>query len=93
MRRQFVRQAVIFSKARSIKGVTQAQLGDLVGVHPQFVSNWERGLCAPPKEALDRVIIVLEISRKDLCKAMLEDAKTFIEDQVYPSKKLYQRAA
>ena len=33
--------------ARTALGVNQFQLGHLIGVHGQSVSNWERGIGAP----------------------------------------------
>ena len=41
--------------ARSVRrirdgiGLTQSQLGELLGVHPLTVSKWERGLLSPNK--------------------------------------------
>lgn len=39
-----------FLKSRRIeRGLTQAELAKALGYSsPQFVSNWERGLCLPP---------------------------------------------
>ncbi len=32
-------------------------------VHIQFVSNWERGLCMPPKHCLKNLAAVLKLTR------------------------------
>ena len=48
-------------KYRTAKGITQEQLGELVGVTTQAVSKWERG-GTPDAELLPRLAEVLEVS-------------------------------
>lgn len=48
-------------KYRTAKGITQEQLGELVGVTTQAVSKWERG-GTPDAELLPRLSQVLEVS-------------------------------
>ena len=36
--------------------LSQAKLAKKIGVHVQFVSNWERGLCAPPDHCLKKLL-------------------------------------
>ena len=44
------------AKYRKLKGYTQEQLGELVGVSGQAVSKWERELCYPD------IFLLLDIS-------------------------------
>lgn len=43
-------------------GLTQAELSAKLKVHVQFVSNWERGTCAPPSHCFQ---LALDISDAD----------------------------
>lgn len=49
-------------KAREDKGLTQKQLADKLGIaSAQLISNWERGLCAPPLKKLNSLSNALGI--------------------------------
>jgi len=49
-------------KAREDKGMTQKQLADKLGIaSAQLISNWERGLCAPPIKKLGNLASILGI--------------------------------
>ena len=43
------------AKARMAAGMTQAQLAESIGVKPQQIGNWERGLRNPKIEALRKI--------------------------------------
>lgn len=63
---------------------TQASLAEeLKGVHNQFVSNWERGLCAPPSHSFDNLIKVLKLNRAELVEAMMADQESSIKKFIY----------
>ena len=68
-------------------GLTQKGLAEkLEGVHSQFVSNWERGLCAPPSHSFEDVIRILKLDRKILVEVMLKDSRIQIEAAVFRKK-------
>jgi transcriptional regulator with XRE-family HTH domain len=75
-------------KAKRLElGYTQAEVASkLNGLHVQIVSNWERGLCAPPAHCFHKAIDLLKVSRKLVEKAMVEDARQEIIARVYNSK-------
>ena len=52
-------------KIRTEKGITQEQLGELIGVTTQAVSRWERG-GTPDAELLPRISDVLGVSTDSL---------------------------
>lgn len=67
--------------------LTQRELAQALGdMNSQFVSNWERGLCAPPSHCFQKLIELLKINREQLVQVMLEDSKTVIEAKVYKKK-------
>lgn len=49
-------------KAREMKGLTQKELAKKLGiVSAQLISNWERGLCAPPLKKLQPLTSILGV--------------------------------
>jgi len=81
---EFHQMGLFLKKKRIEAGFTQSQLASKLGdVHSQFVSNWERGLCAPPGHSLQKVIDLLKINREKLVEVMLVDAQVEIESRVY----------
>lgn len=57
-------------EARINSNFTQKELSDLLGFGVQFVSNWERGLCAPPERSFQNLIKILRIDSDKLVKVM-----------------------
>ena len=47
---------------RRARGLTQTQIADRLGVTPQAVSKWERGLACPDLVCLDELSDLLDIS-------------------------------
>ena len=78
-----------FLKLKRIEsGLTQSELGELLGdIHPQFISNWERGLCAPPSHSLQKLISILKIKRMDLLEIMVADSRREIKIKIYSKEK------
>ena len=71
-------------RCRMEKKMSQGELAkELSGLHYQYVSNWERGICPPPSHRLDEIIRLLKADRKKLVDAMLEDSKKEIVERVY----------
>jgi transcriptional regulator with XRE-family HTH domain len=64
-------------------GLSQCQVGKDLRIHPQFVSNWERGLCFPPFRTLKKIARVLQIPINDfyefLCLESAAQWKRFLE--------------
>lgn len=48
--------------ARNLRGLTQARLAEVIGVHPMVVSKWERGLVSPNASTLIKLCDALECS-------------------------------
>ena len=67
--------------------LSQAALArSLKKVHVQFVSNWERGLCAPPGHCFEKLIEILRLNREVLVHVMVRDSKSIIEARIYKMK-------
>ena len=73
-------------KYRTEKGITQEQLGTLVGVSMQAVSKWERG-GTPDIELLPVLADVLEVSIDELFGRKQKSLKKTIPKRIYPMDK------
>ncbi len=63
-------------KLRKAKGLTQQQLGDLVGVGGKSVSKWERGINMPDVSIINEVSNVLDITSDELLKGEFDKNST-----------------
>lgn len=63
MRAEFKRTGRWLASIRESRNMTQAELGRRLNMHSQYLSNFERGLCMPPKAKLKRLTRILNISR------------------------------
>jgi transcriptional regulator with XRE-family HTH domain len=65
-------------------GYSQVDLADKLGfASGQFVSNWERGICAPPGDSLQKMITLLKLDREKIVHVMVEDSTIEIRAKVY----------
>lgn len=84
---EFLNLGLLLKNKRIQKKFTQAELASALDMHSQYVSNWERGLCAPPADRFHRLIELLKIKRVHVVEAMLADAKNEIREKVYQKRK------
>lgn len=56
----------ILKKKREKANMSQWDLAKKLGVHAQFISNWERNICSVPLKHLDKVSVYLDIPKKKL---------------------------
>lgn len=54
--------------ARLAAGLTQAQLGEKVGLPQNVISRWERGVCIPKSDSLFKIAKALGCSMESLMK-------------------------
>jgi len=91
---EFKNLGLYLKEKRIEHGYTQAELAEELGdVHSQFVSNWERGVCAPPGHCFQYLIEVLKLNREKLIHVMLTDSKLLIEAKVMKKKSRSRRSA
>lgn len=80
---------IFLQQQRLKKGMSQGDVAKELGYSTnQFVSNWERGLCAPPLDSLAKLTMLCEINRDELMQVMMEDAKRQIEKKLTFQKEL-----
>lgn len=80
-----IRQNVVgnyLRDARLAAGLTQWDIANLAGyTTAQFVSNWERGMSAPPNEALPILCKALRIGQRELLRVMDSYTDLIAEEQ------------
>lgn len=65
---------------RTREKLTQTKVANSLGYDSsQIVSNWERGVCAPPYEAVKRVMSLYKISKEEYIEIMTTATKAEME--------------
>ncbi len=66
---------------REVAGLSQSEVARALGYSsPQFVSNFERGLCSPPLPALKKICELYKLVKKDLLERILRQEREYLED-------------
>ena len=63
----------MISEKRKEKKLTQAQLGELLGISGKSVSKWERGINMPDIEKMNQLCSILEINLVDMLNGKVND--------------------
>ncbi|MGE0632592.1 MAG: helix-turn-helix domain-containing protein [Pseudobdellovibrionaceae bacterium] len=67
--------AEYLTEKRLNAGLTQTEIARVLGyTTSQFISNWERGLSAPPLEVIKKLAKLYHVSSDELFKVFLEDS-------------------
>lgn len=80
----FYHLGIFLRKARHKTIYTQDNLAKEIGLTRQTISNWERGMCSPPKKVFHKLISLLEIDKYKLTEAMMLDGEMIFRAEVYP---------
>jgi len=60
---KFKRAGKYLQTIRERAELTQVEVADKLKLHPQFVSNWERGICMPPRSAFKKLATMLGFTK------------------------------
>lgn len=78
----------ILKEARQKKALSQRDISERLGYNtPQFVSNWERGLSAPPIESLNQISEILELDVSQVRNYVFNFRANKIAEKVYQDQK------
>lgn len=80
---EFENLGLYLKEKRMSARLTQLELAQRLNVHSQYVSNWERGTCAPPSQCFQKALDILKIDRKRIVEVMLLDSKRIIEAKIF----------
>lgn len=76
----FIRLGTLLKEKRIEKGITQMSLAKELGYSsPQFVSNWERGMCSPAFDTLPTVCKILGIPKKEIIEIIIDETRSELE--------------
>ncbi len=79
MPRRFEYTAKYFRDKRIEAGKTQSELAEQLGFSSaQIVSNWERGICAPPMASLKTLIKILKLDPEEVTDVITEENRRFL---------------
>ena len=78
-----------FLQAKRIKsGLSQGDVATKLGYSsPQFISNFERGLCAPPLNKLKLLVNLYDLNGEELVRLMLKEHEKHIRRAIGLTKK------
>ena len=75
-----------FKKHRESNSITQSQVASSLGYDsPQFVSNFERGICVLPFKDIHTVIKSYKISKEETLRLYLEATEISLNDYLSSS--------
>ena len=73
----------LLGEAREKAGLSQIALAKKLGyVSPQYVSNWERGVCGPPIDKLGLLTKVLSIKPEILLGMILDQTEMYLRSEL-----------
>lgn len=78
-----------FLQARRIKaGLSQGDVATKLGYSsPQFISNFERGLCAPPLNKLKMLVALYDLNGEEVMKLLLREHERHLRKSLGLNKK------
>lgn len=85
---KFDHLAQLLKGAREARGLSQAEVAKKLGyTSPQFISNMERGLCAPPLKAIKELVEMYRLKQDELIQAVMADQELFMKESVTKLRK------
>lgn len=73
---------------RVSSGLTQAEIADRLGYSsPQFISNFERGLCSPPLKNLKVLVRLYKIDAQELIRLILDEQRQVLSSVLMGGKR------
>ncbi|MBY0315545.1 MAG: helix-turn-helix domain-containing protein [Bdellovibrionales bacterium] len=80
--------ARLLRQSREQQYLTQRQVSDRLGLlSPQFISNIERGVCAPSPKILKRLIVIYKLDRSEVSSILLEMSRFKIQKILNPANR------
>ncbi len=80
--RSFKYRGAYLREARESKDISQGKLAKKLGIHVQFISNWERGICEPPLHARKKLFKELKLNKSHLQQEIFADYLVEIKEHM-----------
>jgi transcriptional regulator with XRE-family HTH domain len=79
---------------RKASGLTQWEVAKELGyTSPQFISNFERGLCAPSFDTLPRLIKMYRIPQNEILELLLKQQEEYLREKLFSENAMMQQEA
>lgn len=88
--RYFSHQGELVKSIRAKHNLTQAEMGERLGIHHQYISNVERGLCGLPRDVQPIFVKEFKISKIKFRNALLSDSMIEVQhfcDQIFGNRR------
>jgi transcriptional regulator with XRE-family HTH domain len=72
--RYFEKFGHLLKKTRTAAGISQTEVARALRYDQQFISNWERGIAAPPVRVLHKIAKLYEVRVESLYELLMEDS-------------------
>ena len=70
-------------KQRVLAGYSQGDIGKKLGYSsPQFISNFERGNCAPPLVALKTLVNLYKMNVEEVIDLILKEQESYLRQKI-----------
>ncbi len=68
--------------------LSQAAVGEKLGFSsPQFVSNWERGKCSPPRKSFSKLVKLYKLDVEEFIQLLLSEEEAALRKTLRLGKK------
>lgn len=82
--------ALYLKSARQEAGFSQSDVASILGYrNSQFISNWERGVSAPPMKVLGKLVDLYRIDKQTVIEVILKDTRDYLEQEIKTKKNHY----
>lgn len=79
---RFKNVSQFLKKARKTAGLSQSEVASSLGyTSPQFISNWERGLAAPPLVIAKKLARIYRVEGEELLEALIKDTESHMRKE------------
>jgi transcriptional regulator with XRE-family HTH domain len=80
--------AKVFKKGRIKSNKTQGEVSDILGYSsPQFLSNFERGLCTMPLEKLKKMIDIYDLDGEEVVRLIIDIQNKYVRSELINKSK------
>lgn len=78
----------MLKNARKEHKLSQKEVAEHLGVHPQYVSNVERNMCPPSLDMIDKLSKLFNLDRSELVNIIVEDYKKRVTEVLLSEREI-----
>lgn len=94
MKRNYDTLGLFFKEKRTASGLTQLDVARKLGyTSAQFISNFERGLCSLPLNAIRKLTQLYKADQDKVYNLIMSEQESYIQEQLFGKKAAKKRRA